>query len=824
MFRTTLTFIAILLVSLFGYQALAQSREGRWTVYPNAGDRYTDIIETSDRVYALSAGTLMHQSFDDNEFYVYGTARLSDRTKIRMIRYNYDKKYLLIVYENNNMDMLYDNDTVVNLPEIRDASVTSSRTINGISFHDGRIYVAADFGLVVYDDTRHEVIESGIYNRQLTHAFVLGDRLVVRAGTEEDGNNLYYAPVGGRHNQWNVFTPIGTINFWVGITETIPLSDNKILFYCYRYGLSFLDLDFESNTSKFRTVPGFPYTANCYIHPTAEGGIVFNGGKAYFFRYGSEEFDVRTLPEEIEDAYAPSNSWSSVWLTNDKNACRYDLSATEPTVLMTMSMPEAFSVDEPCQMMYASDGSLYVANITVNNIYQTPGDNFEGLAYMDRVGTDGRIVDAACLHADKVDNSKYVSFRNKYDRSTGRIMAAGRFVPDPDDPQLYYIADNEYGLTVIKDNEIVEIFDSRNSYTRGPGSTRCLYTNIDYDGNLWMGTGYVETEDERQTVSAVAVLPASKRRGDLSEVKKEDWVRVPEFMPDGASREVKGLFSKKYPEYSVFTDGRSVGALYFRKNNGTPLNFNDDRIISYTSYTDREGNPFTAYYITSLTEDADGKIWVGTDFGPFVIDDIRTVFDPDFRIRRPIVARNDGTSLGDYLLDGEKIFGVAVDPSNRKWIATETSGVYLVNSTGTKILAHYTSANSPLPSDCVESLAADPNSNRVWFGTTQGIVCYESDSAPAADDYSDVYAYPNPVRPEYTGWITVVGLMDNSLVKIADAAGNVVFQGTSEGGMISWDGCGRDGQRVRSGIYFVFASQNASSGSSGAVTKIMVVN
>ena len=121
-------------------------------------------------------------------------------------------------------------------------------------------------------------------------------------------------------------------------------------------------------------------------------------------------------------------------------------------------------------------------------------------------------------------------------------------------------------------------------------------------------------------------------------------------------------------------------------------------------------------------------------------------------------------------------------------------------------------------------MAADPNSNRVWFGTTQGVVCYESDSAPAADDYSDVYAYPNPVRPEYNGWITITGLMENSLVKIADAAGNVFFQGTSEGGMISWDGCGRDGQRVRSGIYFVFASQNGSGGSSGAVTKIMVVN
>jgi hypothetical protein len=101
---------------------------------------------------------------------------------------------------------------------------------------------------------------------------------------------------------------------------------------------------------------------------------------------------------------------------------------------------------------------------------------------------------------------------------------------------------------------------------------------------------------------------------------------------------------------------------------------------------------------------------------------------------------------------------------------------------------------------------------------------YSSDSTPAAADYSNVYAYPNPVRPDYTGWITVTGLMDNSLVKIADAAGNVFFNGRSNGGMITWDGCDTSGQRVRTGVYFVFASESPSGSGSGAVAKILVVN
>lgn len=114
--------------------------------------------------------------------------------------------------------------------------------------------------------------------------------------------------------------------------------------------------------------------------------------------------------------------------------------------------------------------------------------------------------------------------------------------------------------------------------------------------------------------------------------------------------------------------------------------------------------------------------------------------------------------------------------------------------------------------------------NVVYFGLKTGLVSFNSTSSPAADTYDNVYAYPNPVRPDYTGWITITGLMDQSLVKIADAAGNVIYQTRSNGGMVTWDGCDTGGNRVRSGVYYVFASQNATGSSEGAVTKIVVIN
>jgi flagellar hook assembly protein FlgD len=124
----------------------------------------------------------------------------------------------------------------------------------------------------------------------------------------------------------------------------------------------------------------------------------------------------------------------------------------------------------------------------------------------------------------------------------------------------------------------------------------------------------------------------------------------------------------------------------------------------------------------------------------------------------------------------------------------------------------------------VASVFCDKLSNTVYFGTAQGLVSYSGTAMAASEDYSDVYAYPNPVKPDYTGWITIKGLMDNSLVKITDAMGNLVYETKSEGGMVVWDGCNSTGSRVSTGVYYVFASQNESGTTSGAVTKILVVN
>ena len=79
---------------------------------------------------------------------------------------------------------------------------------------------------------------------------------------------------------------------------------------------------------------------------------------------------------------------------------------------------------------------------------------------------------------------------------------------------------------------------------------------------------------------------------------------------------------------------------------------------------------------------------------------------------------------------------------------------------------NFTTANSPLPSNQVNTLAINQQTGEVFIGTEKGLVSYMGDATEGSEDYSDIYAYPNPVRPEQNDRVTIVGLMNDSNVKI----------------------------------------------------------
>jgi hypothetical protein len=261
---------------------------------------------------------------------------------------------------------------------------------------------------------------------------------------------------------------------------------------------------------------------------------------------------------------------------------------------------------------------------------------------------------------------------------------------------------------------------------------------------------------------------------------------------------------------------RGDKGLTIYKYNNTPLTTSDDKIflISHTE----DPNSLPSNIVLCVEIDKNSTAWIGTSNGLRVLRNAYSALESgNYQTERIIITQN---GLGEELLRNTKINCIAVDAANRKWIGTETSGVFYVSEDGQALLNKFTADNSPLPADRITDIQID-KTGEVFFVTQKGTVSYRGDVTDTGDDFGDVLAYPNPVRPNYSGNITIKGLAQSAYVKITDAAGNLVFETRASGGVAVWNGKNFNGKPVASGVYLVLMTN--SDGTKHATTKIAVI-
>lgn len=397
--------------------------------------------------------------------------------------------------------------------------------------------------------------------------------------------------------------------------------------------------------------------------------------------------------------------------------------------------------------------------------------------------------------------------------------------PHPDNPDQLFVSSWGNGLfeinastanpTVIEnylttDNGLANIFNDDRKFIR------VAATAFDQNNTLWMTNSSVEN-------AIVAYLP-----------QEDKWQRY----SYGAISRNMGMAPMMAAStgdmwLSVFR-GNAKG-LFVWNDNSTPLTQSDDiyrsaipeaedtdnRNQGQLLLWDEEGIEITNS-IYAMAEDQNGHIWLGTDKGVVVQYQPYSVFTREKPVFSRIkIAREDGTSLADYLLDGQIVSSILVDPGNRKWLGTQGAGVYLVSPDGSKQISAFTTDNSPLPSNYINSIAMDEKTGEIFMATGEGVISYKGSATKGNDSYADMYAFPNPVRPDFSGNITITGLVAQTTVKITDVAGKLVFETTSVGGQAFWNGRNLWGEAVKSGIYLVFVASE--DGSQSAVTKIAII-
>ena len=381
---------------------------------------------------------------------------------------------------------------------------------------------------------------------------------------------------------------------------------------------------------------------------------------------------------------------------------------------------------------------------------------------------------------------------------------------DPTD-ENHLFAGGRCGLYEFKDGKLLNYYNKDNSPLKPAidqgkelGNDYVLINGIQFDkaGNLWVMNSQAK---------GVNMLLFTKDR------KWEDYHQ--ELLDDSEGVSLTGL-------RSMFFDSR--GYLWFVNTSWKDpsvfcYNPSTDELLKYNNFINQDGFSYSPTYVKSVCEDKEKNIWVGTNIGPFMIqsDEVGQENVTFYQIKVP---RNDGTFYADYLLNNVYINHIAIDGGNRKWFATNGAGVFLIGADNITQISNFMEDNSYLLSNAINSIAINQKSGKVYFLTDKGLCSYQSDATEPSEEMTEdnVYAYPNPVTPDYTGLITITGLTYDADVKITASNGALIAQGRSNGGMFTWDGNDRQGRRVASGIYFVITA--TSEGKSGTVCRIAIIN
>ena len=245
----------------------------------------------------------------------------------------------------------------------------------------------------------------------------------------------------------------------------------------------------------------------------------------------------------------------------------------------------------------------------------------------------------------------------------------------------------------------------------------------------------------------------------------------------------------------------------------------DDRCRIFTS----NNSQLPSNQVNAITVDLEGDVWVGTPEGAVVFQCGPSVFELDICDATQITSDQDEFNLG-FLLSGNDVRTIAVDGANQKWFGTN-DGIFVQSSDGKETVARYTEDNSPLLDNEISSITINQADGTVYIGTASGIMSVRGEATGGGPVHqSEVYAFPNPVRPDYFGPVAIKGLAENSNVKITDVNGQMVYETRAKGGQAIWDANDYGGRRVATGVYLVFATSRNATNPDAVATKILVVN
>ena len=766
-----ISFGLMLFLSFVAIQLPAQVPLGEW--HSHLSYRYFKSV--------AAAGNLVYAATEEAvAYYNPATDALTDLTTINglsdigvaLLKYAPEAQTVIVAYNNCNLDLIVNN-SVYNVPDIKNKEIIGTKEIRQVFVHGDKAYILCSFGVVIVDLKRKIILDSwftqaGDYTLPVNDLTIHDGRYFMATD-----NGIFYTPVN--------HAAVADFASW----QQIPEFEQQKIKLIFNFNETLYTVKHNALAdSVFKSISGSWTYMESYTDE-----IILSMDMAssqLLFCYSD-----RVVIYDAEDSMVQEKTWNwanaaqavfglkdQVWVA-DKNFCLYQIFLDSDKVY-------CFQANGPfvsqVYRMGFGDGVLAAVPGALTSSF-TPTYWSNNFSYLKNNTWSS------------VENKDYKLILQDLHHPLTAVAV------HPQNGQDIYMGSWGFGLIYYHDAVPQTVYGENNSSLQETpliASDKGYYIScleFDNKGQLWVAQSHaahpLSVKNSSDQWFSFAIPPI----GGGSLIKR--------LLID--SRNYKWIATHRAPHLTVFYD------------NNTFDNPSDDKYKSIEMNT--TATHINTGEVNCLAEDLEGRIWIGTDKGIKVIFSPGNVFSSSGAYPQNILMEQNG--YVHPLLEFETVTAIAVDGANRKWIGTSKAGIFLISADGTEELLHFSEDNSPLFSNEIKDIQIHPKTGEVFIATAYGLIGYMGDATYGAEDYSEVKVFPNPVRPDFTGTIAINGLKQNSYFKITDSFGNLVYQNYANGSEGTWNGKTFGGQKAATGVYFVMAADE--DGKAKHVAKIVFI-
>lgn len=741
---------------------------GTWRAHP-AYNNATFSLKAFGKIMVLSEGAIYYYDPSDNSVYTIDKAGGLSDTDIAAIGFCKTENAVLIVYSNGNIDILYSDETIYNCTDLKNNNIGSVQ-INELRFIDNYAYISTNIGLIIFDVNRREIKNTYRFDSPVNSFVLINDSLF--CGTDK--------------------------GIYLGKTD-----DNLLDFSKWKMfrNIKFIDL-FEFNGY----LSGRSYDNKVWTINKKNGGLSLITTKVNAISYINDK-QLALIHDTVVSIYSDYKNYTDYSFKNTVN----NLIIDKDTWWLTQG------IEGLCQYKFTEENGLTVINQGIKP--NSPRRNlFHSLSWPE----PGRLLIVGGCH-DIVyksnteypgtlmiyENDKWSYLEDDLSAKTGlKYVNLTEAAQDPFDKNHIFVGSTGQGLYEFRDNKFYKLHSWNNSALKSiindneknkNNYVRISALQFDSKGNLWMANNEIDT-----------IIRVLEPNGNWFSLYYDELEGLPTF------KQLR--FDKK--GHIWLNSSRYLPGIFCIDTKST-LKDNRDDIVRFSSsyFKNQDGTTEEIYEVYCYEFDLEGQMWIGTDKGIFILKDPDNfISNPDPVFERVKIPRNDGSDLADYLLSGVPITAIYIDQGNRKWIGSSNNGVFFMSADGTETLEHFTVSNSPLPSNNILSITEDGQNGSVFFGTSLGLVEYGGQARDPEETLSksNILVYPNPVKPDFDGYVTITGLTSESTIRITSNSGKLINQGTSNGGSYSWNLTDFNGHPVPSGVYHAVITNSENNKSESA--------